>query len=269
MNMLKQHFSLLVPLLTMLFSLQCLLILERTVAKQEQFITQKYAIGITSNKPITFESIQAKIPEAKNLSPLDPKDSLAKLTKDIKDSALLDLSKQLPYFYSLSLEYFPSIDRLNAISAVLKKNQDIIAVDTFSNQHSENYILLSFIKFSVVTFSVVLGFVSFMLMLKQIEIWRHISKEKMEIMDFLGASVWTRNRSLFKLAVIDSLISSFFIALLTFYIASMQATNDILESMGLNLNIFQIPFDFVKLFSIGLASSFFCVVFVIISKVRS
>ena len=48
MNTLKQHLSLLIPLITMLFSLQCLLILERIVANQERFITQKYAIGITS-----------------------------------------------------------------------------------------------------------------------------------------------------------------------------------------------------------------------------
>ncbi|RDU73355.1 hypothetical protein CQA66_01425 [Helicobacter aurati] len=269
MNTLKQHLSLLVPLLTMLFSLQCLLILERTVAKQEQFITQKYAIGITAKKPITLESIQNKIIEAKTLTPLNPKDSLAKLTKDIKESTLLDLSKQLPYFYSLSLEYFPSIERLNVISAVLKKNPNILAVDTFSKQHSENYMLLSFIKFSVITFSIILGIVSFMLMLKQIEIWRYVSKDKMEVMDFLGASVWTRNRSLFKLAVLDSFFSSFFIALLTFYIASLQITKEILESIGLSLNIFQIPLDFVKLFIAGLLSSCFCVILVIVSKVRS
>ena len=97
MNTLKQHLSLLIPLTAMLFSLQCLFILQRIVAQQESFITQKYAIGITSSKPITLEFVQSKIIEAKELVKLDPKDSLSKLTKDIEDSALNNLTKQLPY----------------------------------------------------------------------------------------------------------------------------------------------------------------------------
>lgn len=268
MNTLKQHLSLLIPLIAMLFSLQCLLILERTVAKQEQFITQKYAIGITAKKPITFESIQSKIVEAKELSELNPKDSIAKLTKDIKDNSLTNLTQQLPYFYSLSLEYFPNTQRLAAIEAVLKKNPNIIAVDTFSKRHLENYMLLSFIKFSVLTFSIILVIISFMLMLKQIEIWRYANKDKMEIMDILGANVWIRNRSLFKLALIDSFLASFIITLLVFYIASLQITLDTLQSLGFGLNIFQIPFDFIKLFVIAFGSSCFCVIFVILSKAR-
>ncbi len=269
MNTLKQHLSLLIPLIAMLFSLQCLLILERIVAKQEQFITQKYAIGITSRKPITFESVRSKIVEAKELTQLNPKDSIMKLTKDISEANLTNLTRQLPYFYSLSLEYFPSTERLNAIEAVLKKNSSIISVDTFSKRHLENYTLLSFIKFSVITFAVILALISFMLMLKQIEIWRYANKEKMEIMDILGANIWIRNRSLFKLALIDSFIASFVISVIVFYMASLQITLDTIKSLGIGLNIFQIPLDFLKLFLAAFISSFCCVVFVILSKART
>ena len=155
--MLRQHLSLLVPLLTLLFSLQCLLILERTVATQERTITQKYAIGITATNPLSLEAIQSKVVEARALTPLDPREALTRLTKGVEEGAIVELSKQLPYFYSLSLEHFPSVERLGIIEAVLRKNPDIIAVDTFSKRHSENYMLLSFIKFSVITFSIVLG----------------------------------------------------------------------------------------------------------------
>ena len=268
MNTLKQHLSLLIPLITMVFSLQCLLILERTVAKQEQFITQKYAIGITAKKPITFESIQSKIIEAKELTELNPKDSILKLTKDINEASIANLTQKLPFFYSLSLEYFPNTERLNAIEAVLKKNPNITAVDTFSKRHLENYTLLSFIKGSVIVFSLILAFISFMLMMKQIEIWRYVSRDKMEIMDILGASIWIRNRSLFKLALIDSFIASFSIALVVFYIASLQITADTLNSLGIGLNIFQIPLDFVILFLAAFSASSLCVIFIILSKAR-
>ncbi|RDU66384.1 hypothetical protein CQA53_03975 [Helicobacter didelphidarum] len=268
MNTLKQHLSLLIPLVAMVFSLQCLLILERTVAKQEQFITQKYAIGITARKPITFESIQSKIVEAKELTQLNPKDSIIKLTKDIKENTITSLTRELPYFYSLRLEYFPSTERLSAIEAILKKNPNITAVDTFSKRHLENYTLLSFIKISVITFSIILAVISFMLMLKQIEIWRYASKDKMEIMDILGANIWIRNRSLFKLALIDSFFASFSIALLVFYIASLQITLDILQTLGIGLSIFQIPLDFAILFLVAFGTSCLCVIFVIISKVK-
>ena len=269
MNTLKRHFSLLIPLITMLFSLQCLLILERIVAKQEQFITQKYAIGITAKKPITFDSIRSKIVEAKELSELNPKDSIAKLTKDINDTNLTNLTRQLPYFYSLSLEYFPSTERLSVIEAVLKKNSNIISVDTFAKRHLENYTLLSFIKFSVITFAIILAVISFMLMLKQIEIWRYVNKDKMEIMDIMGANIWIRNRSLFKLALIDSFLASFFIMLLVFYIANLQITLDTLQALNIGLGIFKIPPDFIKLFFAAFISSSCCVVFVILSKARS
>lgn len=268
MNTLRQHLSLLIPLIAMLFSLQCLLILERTVIKQEQFIAQKYAIGITAKKPIDLEQIQSKIVEAKELTPLNPKDSLAELTKGIKEKNLDALAQQLPYFYSLRLEYFPSTERLIAIEAVLRKNPNISAVDTFSKRHLENYTFLNFIKFSVVTFAVILTFISFMLMLKQIEIWRHVSKEKMEIMDLFGANVWIRNRSLFKLALIDSFLASFLITLIVFYTASLQITLEVLQSLGIGLNIFQIPLDFVKLFLTAFVASNVCVIFVILSKAR-
>ncbi|MWV61062.1 hypothetical protein DCO58_11620 [Helicobacter saguini] len=268
MNTLKQHLSLLIPLITMAFSLQCLLILERTVAKQEQFITQKYAIGITAKKPINFESIQSKVVEAKELKELNPKDSISKLTKDINESNIIALTQQMPYFYSLSLEYFPNTQRLSEIESILKKNPNIIAVDTFSKRHLENYTLLSFIKFSVITFSVILAFISFMLMLKQIEIWRYVSRDKMEVMDILGASVWIRNRSLFKLALIDSFLASFSIAVLTFYISTLSFTNEILNSLSLSGSVFQIPLDFIRIFFACLMASILCVIFIILSKAR-
>lgn len=268
MNTLKQHLSLLIPLITMAFSLQCLLILERTVAKQEQFLTQKYAIGITAKNPITFESIQSKVIEAKELIELNPKDSIAKLTKDISQSNIAALTAQLPHFYSLSLEYFPNTQRLAQIESILKKNPNIIAVDTFSKRHLENYTLLSFIKFSVITFSVILAFISFMLMLKQIEIWRYVSRDKMEIMDILGASIWIRNRSLFKLALIDSFLASFSIAVLVFYISSLSFTSEILNSLGLSNSVFQIPLDFLRLFISTFGASCVCVIFIILSKAR-
>lgn len=269
MNTLKRHFSLLIPLITMLFSLQCLLILERIVAKQEQFITQKYAIGITAKNPVNFDSIRSKIVEAKELTEINPKDSITKLTKDISDTNLTNLTKQLPYFYSLSLEYFPSTDRLNVIEAVLKKNPNIMSVDTFSKRHLENYTLLSFIKFSVITFAVILAVISFMLMLKQIEIWRYVNKDKMEIMDIMGANIWVRNRSLFKLALIDSFLASFFIMLLVFYVANLQITSDTLQALNIGLSIFSIPPDFIKLFLAAFISSSCCVMFVILSKARA
>lgn len=269
MNTLKQHLSLLIPLITMLFSLQCLFILERIVANQERFITQKYAIGITAKKPITFDSVRKKIVEAKALTDINPKDSIAKLTKDINETNLTNLTRQLPYFYSLSLEYFPSTERLSVIEAVLKKNPNVLSVDTFSKRHLENYTLLSFIKFSVITFALILAVISFMLMLKQIEIWRYVNKDKMEIMDIMGANIWIRNRNLFKLALIDSFLASFFIMLFVFYIANLQITVDALQTLNIGLGIFSIPPDFIKLFLAAFISSSFCVIFVILSKARA
>lgn len=268
MNTLKAHLSLIIPLVGLLFSLQCIMLMQRVALNQEKFIINKYAIGITSKTKLDIKNIKDKVKEAKELILLDTKEPLERLTKDIKDKSIINV-KYLPYFYNLSLEYFPDSERLSIIQSVLKQLPNVLAVNTFSKRHLENYTFLSFIKFSLIGFSLLLLTISFLLMIKQVEIWRYAKKDIMEIMDMHGAGSWTKNGDLFKLALLDSIIATILISVFSIYLSNSSIFIGLLESIRIPLDdIFQIGFDFIKLFIFSTAVSVFSVIFVIISKAK-
>lgn len=266
--MLRQHISLLVPLFGLLFGIESIILLQRTFSYQENSIRENYSIGITSKVELEIETIQERIIEAKELIKLETKDVVTKLTGNIKDKALNNISKQLPFFYSLKLEYFPDTSRLEVIENELLKIPNILRVNTFSKSHNENYIFLRFTHFSIVTFSILLLVISILLMSKQVEVWRYVRREKMEIMDIHGASAWVRNRSLFKIAFTQSLIASLIISVAVFYLSALEVTLIFLEGLKIDIGIFSL-FDFFRLFVIGIFISFLTVFFVIISRSKT
>lgn len=264
MNTIKQHFSLLIPIIALLFALESIFLLNRAMQNQESTLTQNYSIMIASKTPLKLASLQEKIVEVKAIVEINPSSIVSKLKKNL-DGLNLNV-KDLPFFYSVSLEYFPSKQRLEAISAVLKKTKGIIRVEAFSKTHTQVYSLLSFIKFSVQAFSFLMLIISLLLMLKQIEVWGATQKAKMEIMDILGASVWIRNRNLFKLAFIDSIISTILVIVFFTYLFNNAQTYTILESLDVSIDIFDPFVDFLKLIFIGFLCSFASVIFVIVSN---
>ena len=49
--------------------------------------------------------------------------------------------------------------------------------------------------------------IGFMLIIKQLEVWKLEHNERMYIMELFGAPFWFRGLALFKIAIIDSIIS--------------------------------------------------------------
>lgn len=255
MNSLKHHLALIIPLIALLFSLESIMLVNRTLSDYESKLGKNYSIILASKKELSLESIQNKVVEAQNLNPINTDLVLEKLGKNISQANLILLKKTLPHFYSLNLNQYPSTNRLEAITNNLSSFGDIIRVETFSKSHGQIYQLLLIINGSIIIFSILIAIISILLMFKQIEIWRFEHSERMEIMGLLGAPLWMRNGLLFKLAFLDTLVATFAVISAIIYLSSNNNLLLFMQDLGLNPEIFSPSLDTIILLLVGLAVS--------------
>ena len=170
MNSLKNHLSLIIPLVALLFALESILLVHRTLNDYENKLGQNYAIVLASKNELTLESLRNKIGEVQALTPIDSQLILERLKNSISQANLILLKKSLPHFYSLTLNQYPSDARLIAIQNVLNNFEGVIRIETFSKSHSQIYQLLLIINGSIIIFSSLIALISLLLMFKQIEI---------------------------------------------------------------------------------------------------
>ncbi|PAF41970.1 FtsX-like permease family protein [Helicobacter sp. 11S03491-1] len=269
MNTLKRHFSLIVPLLALLFSLQSIVLVNRAISIKEDRLSQSYSILLASNQKLSFDFIAKNIKESKGLSLINPDFLLERIKQNITEANIADIKKDLPFFYSLKLSIFPDQKRLQAINQTLLKIPGVTKVEAFSKTHNQVYRLLFLIKINVWIFASLITILSVLLIIRQIQIWRFEHSRRMEIMGFLGASVWIKNKVLFQLALIDSIVTSICISLGTFYLSLQGGFKEMIAALEIQGDIFRFGEDFLMLLCVSIAICVFCVWAVIISQRRS
>ncbi len=266
MNTIRRHLSLLLPLLGLLFSLQSVLLINRAITFREESLLQNYSIIIASKKELKTSDL-AGISRIASLDPLDSGFLLERF-KDF-DENIDALKSQLPLFYSIKLSYFPSNNDLKNIENKLKNLDFISHFETFAKTHGHVSKLLYFIKQAVVVFGVLLFALSFLLMLRVVQVWRFEHQKRMEIMSLLGASFWLKNKVLFQLAFIDSLIASVGILIITFIFSIQDFTEGLLDDLGVSSKIFAFFSDFALLFGVSILVCLICVILAIIFRKRA
>lgn len=263
MNIIKRHLALILPLIGLLFSLQSLLLINRAIASKEDTLVQNYSVLIASLKILNQSDLSPYIKNIKSIEQISS-DFLIDRFKDISDSTEA-IRAQLPFFYSIKLARFPNDATLKKIESTLKTLPFVSHYETFSKTHNQVYKLLLFTKTSVVTFSALLFVLSFMLMLRVVQIWRFEHQERILIMTLLGASSWLKHKVLVKLALIDSLISALLISIAILGFKNSGA-NDILQSLGVDSKIFHFQDDFILMLSTALIVSLTCVIMAILFR---
>ena len=266
MSLLRRHLALIIPLLALLFSFESIMLVNRAVSKHENKLSDNYSIVIASQNALTLDKIQSFIREAKELKAVTPDYMMNELRKDLSRESIETLQRELPFFYSLKLSTFPDEERLQKINATLKKLNGVTKVESFSKSHSQVYKLLLIIKSSIVVFASLIAILSYILMIKQIEIWKFEHSDRMEIMAFLGAPAWMRNGILFRLAFIDSIISTIAIITGMTYIIHHNKMQEIMQTLEVTCDIFRIGSDFIILLFTSVLVSIVSVVFVIIKQ---
>ncbi|MCK9455437.1 MAG: cell division protein FtsX [Sulfurimonas sp.] len=255
MKSVRNHLSLVIALLSIIFSMQVYLIAERSIEAYRVNLAQNYSVIAVSKKRLEQNeilSINNIISDAKELSP----DSvIEKLGSDMKSSNFELLKLTLPKFYKLSLTHYPTPDEVKNLRRDLLKNSSITKVEDFSHTHDKTYKLLLLFKNVVGLFAIVVFVVTVLLITKELKIWQYKHNERMSIMGLFGAALWLRSAILFRLAIVDALIATLLAFGIFTYLASSPLILEQFANIGINIVIFDQVDDLLLILGVAMSIS--------------
>lgn len=261
MKYLKNHIFLIVALVSILFSIETYFVFNKIVSTYEEKIAKNYTMIVVSKTKIEkldFKNI-AKIEQ------IDIKNSLENIKKQFKNFDIDKLKNNLPYFYKLHFKKFPTPMELKKIETKLLANPNIKKVESFRQNQNQVYNLLLIIKLITTIFMVIILFISFLLITKQLEVWRFEHSERMYIMELFGAPFWFRSALLLKLAILDSMISIVIIFGIIEYILNSDMYKNLLTQLSITIDV-NIFMDLAIFFFIALFISLVATFIVIFTK---
>jgi cell division transport system permease protein len=261
MNYLKNHLSLILALVSILFSIEVYFIFNKIVANYSQKIANNYNIIIVSNKPIT----NLKLKTISKIEPINIESSLQNLKQNLQGFDIKKLKSELPYFYKLHFSKFPTPNEIEKLTMQLKKIPSIKKIETFRANQNRIYNLLILTKTISIIFMAIILFISFLLILKQMEVWKLEHNERMYIMDLFGAPFLLKSGVLLRLAIIDSIISVIIIGIVITFILNSNLYQNILNQLGITINV-NILIDLSLFFGISIIVSIISTIIVIFSK---
>lgn len=257
----KTHFGVIISLVALLFSVQFVSFMLNLVSEYEELMKSEYNIIAVSKGDLKASHIK----DIENITPIDPSDMLKNLEGKISKNSLDKLKATLPNFYSITLNVFPNRAKLDEISDKLMKIDSVSRVEVFAKAHSNIYKILLLIKNIIMFFSSLIIILGLMLMFKQMRIWLFEHKKRVEIMTLFGAPYLIKSFILYKMAVIDSIISAFIVTIIYTYLPNLESFRATLEVIGVTPNTINLPYDALFLLVLSLIVSTLTVTIVMFS----
>lgn len=255
MKSIKNHISLVIALMSILFSIQVFIIVDRSIESYKETLSTNYSMVIVSQKVMESEKILEMDKLLFSVNELSPDNVIKRLNTgmSVKNMDLLKLT--LPKFYKLKLTHFPTPQEIKSLTKTLLKDKSIIKVENFSSNHDTTYKLLLLFKNVIAVFSISIFIVTVLLIFKELRIWQFKHSERMNIMGLFGAPIWMRSAVLFRLATVDALVASLLSFGLFTYIASNEIVLQQFEDIGINLVIFNPLTDFLLMLGVAITIS--------------
>lgn len=235
MRTIRRYLSLLMPLIALLIGIESILVVSRALSYYEDLVGKNYAIVLVSQKELKFDDIKAQVPETISLLELESESILQDITKNFRDSAMANLKNSLPFFYSLKLSQFPNQSKIRQIESKLKSLESILRVESFGKTHNQTYRLLVLLKGCVLVLSAIVVLLSLFLMMKQVEVWRFEHSERMEIMTYFGTPAKMKNKPLYRLAWVDSILATAIVIAASFIISHNAKITAITALLGIDI----------------------------------
>ncbi len=266
MKSLKNHLSFIIPLFMLLFSLQFSFMLDRGVKSYESKLTDEYSIVVVSNNPIVTAKIKEAIPNISTVTEIKKDRYIEKLKGDMSKADLVYLKATLPRFYSIKLKKLPTDEELNLLAQKLKSYKGIKKVETFKKTFNKFHQFLKLAKSASFIFTIFISIISFLLIIKQMEIWTLQHQNRMYVMGLFGAPYWMKSASLYKSVIIDALISAILVGLFFHLLPNFVDLGSIKESLSIDLQNFHFFADTSRLILISLLISIVSVTIIIIRQ---
>ena len=231
MNSLKSHISLILALLSIIVSVFLYQTFNQILKKYQKNITTNYYITIVSTKKITT----LNYPLIEKIEQIPINSQLKKLRKDFPNLDFANIT--LPYFYKLKLSSLPTPKKLNNLKNYLLKKSFIKRVLTYSSSQTKIYNLLLLLKLTSNVLMLFIGVIGFLLIVKQLEVWKLIHKERMYILDLFGAPFVFKALTLFKIALIDSIIAIILASISIYLIVNSVLFSQIINQLQISFSV--------------------------------
>lgn len=264
MKSFKNHISLVLALLGILFSLQVFMIVERSIDSYKESLANNYAVVVVSEKVLNTKELIATNPLIANVEVLTPDNIIKKLNAGINKTNMELLKITLPKFYKVNLKHYPSPSELKKLTAQLLKDRYITKVETFEKTHDTTYRLLLLFKTVIAVFAFTVILVTVLLISKELRIWQFKHNERMNIMGLFGAATWLRSAVLFRLAIVDAFIASFLAFILFSYLESIPYIVEELNHIGIKIVFFDNLYDFLLMLGVSMSVSIMLAIFVVL-----
>ncbi|MCB4766896.1 MAG: cell division protein FtsX [Sulfurovum sp.] len=252
MKFVKNHLMFILPLMAILLGVEFYLVFDRTTDSYEKTLKEGYTMLVVTKKPVTLQKLKVLNKHIANIKAIEREQIISEVIQGVSKENKKEILAALPYFYNVGLDSYLGTLQIKQIQYGLEKDPNIKRVETFGSSYSSAYRLFSFIKFLLKVFIGFMGMVSLFLIVKQIEVWKYTHRERMEIMEIFGAPPILRSGILFKVAISDAFIATFFVSGIFFYVKFIWATQS-----GINLivhkknELFQVA-DMIILLGIAL-----------------
>jgi len=261
MNSLKSHAALILALVSILVSIFLFRLFNNVLQQYQQNILNNYSIVIVSEKELG----RIDIKEIDKVEKIDISGQINHMKRKFKNLNLDSI--KMPYFYRLRLKTLPSPNKLNEIEETLKSYPYIKRVLTYRSSQTKIYNLLMLLKITSNLFMVIIAVLGFLLIIKQLEVWKLQHNERMYIMELFGAPFWFRGAALFKIALIDSVIALLLTLSLIWYVQNSIMYKTVLNDLSITLNM-NLQKEFLILLVVSLSISLVSSIVVVIGRNR-
>lgn len=254
MRYLKNHLSLILALVVILSTLWTNYIMYLMVDKYEINLANNYVILTAFSEPANIEEMKASIPIIDRVVPINS----TKIVNSYKNILNIKESKQLlkllPHFYKLYLIKYPTPKEIKSIINKIKKLHNIVKVEGFNKTHNALYEMLLMIKKVISIFTIFLIIISFLILKKEVSLWKFEHMDRLNVMSLLGAGNWMRFSSLLKMTYIDTLIAILITSTIFLVVEYSEIKERIFNLLDLHVLIFNPVYVIISTI-IGLAIS--------------
>lgn len=264
MKSIKNHLSLVIALLSILFSMQTFLIVDRSLDAYKENLVSSYSVIVVSQKRLSKNDIFSMNKMISDVNELSPDNVVNRLNTGMDKKNIEFLKLTLPKFYKLNLTHYPSPKEIDKLTRNLLSNSSIKKVENFSHTHDITYKLLLLFKGVVTIFAISIFVVTSLLIFKELRIWQFKHTQRMNIMGLFGAPVWLRSAVLFRLSIVDAIISSVLAFMIFQYISSNLWVLEQFSNIGISIVIFNPINDFALLASVSLSVSILLSSFIVL-----
>lgn len=264
MKSIKNHLSLVIALVSILFAMQVFIIVDRSIDAYKENLANNYSIVIVSQKVILENEFLNTNTNIASVSELTPDSVIKRLNKSMSTKNIELLKLTLPNFYKINLKHYPTPEEIKTLTKDLLKNRNITKVESFANTHDTTYKLLLLFKDVISLFSIAMIIVTVLLIFKELRIWQFKHSERMSIMGLFGAPIWLRSAVLFRLAIVDAIIASALAFMMFIYISSSLWVLQEFNNIGIEVVIFDPLYDFLILTGVAVSLSVLLASFIVI-----